>query len=400
MARRHRTGKALLAAAGLGAGLLGREVLARRRMADLQGQVALVTGSSRGLGYLLARELGREGCRLVLCARDAEELERARADLAGQGFDVLAVPCDVGDREQVEHLVAEATRRFGRVDVLVNNAGVIQVGPLETMTEADFTEAMDVMFWGVLHPTLAVLPQMRQRQSGRIVNVTSIGGKVSVPHLVPYSCAKFAAVGLSEGLRAELAGQGVQVITIAPGLMRTGSALNAYFKAPQTTEFGLFSVLGTMPIVSIDAERAARQIVDATRRGEAERILTLPANLAARFHGVFPGLTADILGLVNRVLPKAGGAGPERERGMEVHQRLRSPVLDTLMGWNLSAARRFHEYPGPVALQGEREPNGGAEDATARTPDQQAEARTTGEQTGTPTNGAARESSGPRRMAS
>jgi NAD(P)-dependent dehydrogenase (short-subunit alcohol dehydrogenase family) len=352
MPRRNKANKALLAAAGLGAGLLGRELLARQRMADLHGQVALVTGASRGLGYLLARELGREGCRLVICARDAAELERARADLAGQGFDVLAVPCDVGDRQQVERMVETATRHFGAVDLLVNNAGVIQAGPLETMTVEDFAEAMDIMFWGVLYPTLAVLPQMRARRGGRITNITSIGGKVSVPHLVPYSSAKFAAIGLSEGLRAELAREGIQVTTIAPGLMRTGSALNAYFKAPQELEFGLFTVLGTMPIVSMDAERAARQIVEATRRGESERVLSVPANLLARFHGLFPGLTADILSLVNRLLPRADGAPTQRERGMEIHERMRSPVLDTLMGWNLSAARRFHEYPGPTTLAG------------------------------------------------
>jgi NAD(P)-dependent dehydrogenase (short-subunit alcohol dehydrogenase family) len=366
MARRNKANKALLAAAGLGAGLLGRELLARQRMADLHGQVALVTGASRGLGYLLARELGREGCRLVICARDPAELERARADLAGQGFDVLAVPCDVGDRQQVERMVETATRHFGAVDLLVNNAGVIQAGPLETMTVEDFEEALDIMFWGVLYPTLAVLPQMRARRAGRITNITSIGGKVSVPHLVPYSSAKFAAVGLSEGLRAELAREGIQVTTIAPGLMRTGSALNAYFKAPQELEFGLFTVLGTMPIVSIDAERAARQIVEATRRGETERVLSVPANLLARFHGLFPGLTADILGLVNRVLPRADGAPTRRERGMEIHERMRSPVLDTLMGWNLSAARRFHEYPGPTALPDAAAPSGQAQHGQGR----------------------------------
>jgi NAD(P)-dependent dehydrogenase (short-subunit alcohol dehydrogenase family) len=360
--KRTRSRRGLLAAAGLGAAVVGRELLMRRQ-ADLSGQVALVTGSSRGLGYLLAREFGRVGCRLVLCARDAAELERARADLASQGMDVLAVPCDVGDVAQVERLVADATRHFGRVDLLVNNAGIIQVGPLETMTRADFEEALDVMFWGVLHPILAVLPQMRARGSGRIVNVTSIGGKVAVPHLIPYDCAKFAAVGLSEGLRAELAREGIQVTTIAPGLMRTGSALNAYFKGRRDVEFGAFSVLGTMPVVSMDAERAARQIVAATRRGDAERVLGLPANILARFHGLFPGLTADILGVVNRVLPGPGGAGSERARGMEVHEEVRTPLLDKLMGWNLSAARRFHEYPGPGLAE---RTSGGVERADER----------------------------------
>ncbi|HLH23950.1 MAG TPA: SDR family oxidoreductase [Chloroflexota bacterium] len=348
MRRQKRLGKSVLAAAGLGLGLAGRELWLRRQEVDLRGQVALVTGGSRGLGYLLAREFGRQGCRLAICARDPAELEHARADLSGQGFDVFAQPCDVGNRDQVERLVAAVTAHFGRIDLLVNNAGVIEAGPIDSQTEADFREAMDVMFWGVLYPTLSVLPQMRARRAGRLVNVTSIGGKVAVPHLIPYDCAKFAAVALSEGLRAELAREGIVVTTIAPGLMRTGSMLNAIFKGPHRAEFTAFSVLGSLPVISMDAERAARQIVAATRRGEAERILSLPANLLARFHGLFPGTTADILGVINRVLPQADGAGQDRERGMALHAVTRSPLLDRLIGWNLAAAQRFHEYPGPI----------------------------------------------------
>ncbi len=343
--KRHRRRTGLWVAAGVAGALLGREALARQREADLRGQVALITGSSRGLGFLLAEEFGRAGCKLAICARDERELERARADLARQGYDVLAVPCDVADRAQVERLVAETTRRFGRVDVLVNNAGIIQVGPLAAMTVHDFQTALDVMYWGVVYPTLAVLPQMGQRGYGRIVNVTSIWGKVAVPQLLPYDCAKFAAVGFSEGLRAEVARDGIVVTTIAPGLMRTGSHLNALFKGDQEQEYALFAPMASLPLISMDAERAARQIVQATRRGEAERILSLPASLLARFHGLFPGLTADLLGLANRVLP--AGTSRANVPGREVAERLHSPVLTALTGWGQSAARRFHQYPGP-----------------------------------------------------
>src|SRR5712691_7173333 len=126
-------------------------------------------------------------------------------DLTQRGAEVLAVPCDVTNQEQVRSLVDQATQRFGRVDIVVNHAGILQVGPMFTTTVDDFATALDVMFWGALYPTLAVLPQMRARRSGHVVNITSIGGMVSVPHLLPYICAKFAAVGLSEGLRPNLA---------------------------------------------------------------------------------------------------------------------------------------------------------------------------------------------------
>ena len=346
-----RGGRQKVALGAIGLGIVGREALARLREADLRGQAAFVTGGSRGLGLLVARELGRVGCRVAICARDEAELARAREDLEGRGVEVLTLVCDVGDREAVESAVDWATGRFGGIDVLVNNAGVIQVGPLAAMTVEDFQHAMDVIYWGAVYATLAVLPQMRRRGAGRIVNITSVGGKVSVPHLLPYAAAKFAAVGLSEGLRSELARDGITVTTIVPGLLRTGSGLNALFKGDQDREFGLFASVASLPIISMDAENAARQIVQATRRGEAERILGLPANLIARLQGLLPGLNADLMGLVNRLLP-TGGPESGTARGMEVHRRTRSPLLDGLTRWNLDAARRFNEHPGPTDVAG------------------------------------------------
>src|SRR5207253_5505608 len=143
------------------------------------------------------------------------------------------------------------TARFGQIDVLINNAGIIAVGAVPSQTLVDYQEAMDVMFWGVVYPTLAVLPQMMRRGSGHIGNITSIGGKISVPHLVPYGCAKFAAVGFSEGLHAEVKRFGVNVTTVVPGLMRTGSHLDAFFKGKQEYEYGWFALSGTNPLFSI-----------------------------------------------------------------------------------------------------------------------------------------------------
>ena len=355
---------ALLTATGLGAALAGKEWLARRAENDLTGQVALVTGGSRGLGYLLARELAREGCRVVICARDQAELTRAGASLEGQGAEVLALRCDVGDRQDVERMVDEAERHVGPVEILVNNAGIIQTGPVWTMTHEDFERALDVMYWGVVNPTLALLPGMRERRRGRIVNVTSIGGKVAVPHLLPYCGAKFAATGFSEGLRAELAGTGIGVTTIAPGLMRTGSYLNATFKGRQDQEFTWFSLGDNLPFISMDAERAARQIVRALKRREAERVLTIPATVLAKAHGLMPGVTSSVLGLTNRLLlPSADGGTTEPIRGRTVQERSPNKVRDALTAWGRDAAERFHEHPGAVSVPLE---SGGADGANGR----------------------------------
>lgn len=336
--------KSALYAAGLGAGLLAQAAVRHRRrsLSSLRGQTVLITGGSRGLGLAMAHAFAREGCRIAICARDRAELEAARSHL-GLGDALLTLECDVTDQAQVAAAVERANASLGGIDVLVNNAGEIQVGPLESMTVEDFEHAMSVMFWGTVYPTLGVLPLMRTRQQGRIVNITSIGGKVAVPHLLPYVCAKFAAIGFSEGLRSELTGTGVRVVTIAPGLMRTGSYLNATFKGDREKETLWFSLGATLPGISMSADRAARQIVKAARRGEAERVLSLPANLLARLHALFPGLTSDILGWVNRVLLPSG-ADPELRPGHEASV-LRTPWMSALTVLGRRAAERLLQEP-------------------------------------------------------
>jgi NAD(P)-dependent dehydrogenase (short-subunit alcohol dehydrogenase family) len=294
-------------------GYLGWRLLSRREE-DLVGEVVLITGGSRGLGLLLAHEFARRGCRLALCARDEDELERARVELEGRGAEVLVRRCDVSQRDEVDALVAAVHERFGRIDVLVNNASIVQVGPLESMTLEDFQQAMAVNFWGGVHATLAVLPEMRARRRGRIVNITSIGGKVAFPHLLPYDAAKFALLGFSKGLRAELARHGVSVTTIVPGFMRTGSPLHALFKGDQDKEFTWFVAGDSLPLTSMDALRAARRIVQAAARREGEVTLGWQARTLRLVHALAPGTIMSILGLANRALPT--GRGRRLARGL------------------------------------------------------------------------------------
>lgn len=325
-------------AAGVGAAVAASALL-RRSGDDLEGQVVLITGGSRGLGLSLAREFASRGCRIAICARDVDELENARRDLQQRGAEAIAIECDVSDPAAVERMIDRTMGHFGRIDVLVNNAGEIQVGPVDSMTIDDFERAMKVMFWGTVYPTMTLLPHMKERGSGRVVNITSIGGKVAVPHLLPYTCAKFAAVGFSEGLHAELAKSGVKVVTIAPGLMRTGSFLNADFKGDAEKESAWFGVSSSMPGLTMAGERAARQIVDATARGTAEKILTTQANVLAKAHGVAPGLTSQALSLVDQWLLPQGRNQPAK-RGHET-QSLQSPLMMAATFFGRMAARRF-----------------------------------------------------------
>lgn len=312
------------------AGLAGVRIVSRLLGArTLTGEVTFITGGSRGLGLAIASECARRGSHVAIAARDEDTLERAAAGLRDKGARVLPLVCDVRDPEQIASAIRRAHAVFGRIDTLVNNAGVIMAGPAQTMTQDDYREAMDTHFWAMYHAVEAVLPLFEPGR-GRIVNITSIGGKVSVPHLLPYSTSKFAAVGYSEGLRAELAGKGVCVTTVAPGLMRTGSPRNAFFKSQHRKEYAWFSLADTMPGMSIAASSAARSIVDAALRGRAEIILSLPAAFIALVHGVAPGFTSNIMGIAARLLPGPGGIRAQRVTGAASESALTKSPLTAL----------------------------------------------------------------------
>jgi len=335
------TGAGLVVGTAL-AGVAVSAILRRKRGFLLRDKVVFITGGSRGLGLAMAEEFALRGAQIAICARDAEELERARQTIEREaGGTVMTFVCDVSDREQVEATIKKVQNHFGAVDVLVNNAGVIAVGPFENQTVDDFEEAMHVNFWSHVYTTLAALPEMRRRREARIVNITSIGGKVSLPHLLPYCCSKFAAVAFSEGLRAELASTGVKVVTVAPGLMRTGSHVHAEFKGKHSQEYTWFSLSGTNPLTSISVTRAAKQIVDATVSGRAELIISWQAELLARFHGLAPGLTTEILGIVSRTLPGAGESDEKRKGKDSQNVVTKSPL--TALGQ--MAAKRYNQTP-------------------------------------------------------
>ena len=311
--------KVLLGMAGVGGlALATRALLRQSRKIDLKGKVVVVTGSSSGFGLIIARQAALQGAKLVLAARGEDDLRAAEGELRAIGAEVIAVPTDLTDEGQARNLIARAIERFGRVDILVNNAGIISVGPVETMTTDDYKAALATNFWGELYPTLAVLPHMRAAGSGRIANVVSVGGKVAVPHLLPYSVSKFALTGLTEGLRAELAKDKILVTGIYPGTIRTGGHAHAQFKGNKDAEYTWFALSDTVPVISTSAETAARRLWDAVLHGEPEVVIGWNARLAVVFHSLFPEWTVGMMGLVNRLLPTAQATHGTSTRGDEL----------------------------------------------------------------------------------
>ena len=317
--------------------------LIRTQRFSLRNKVALITGGSRGLGLVLARQICAAGGKVALLARDNEELIRAKTDLAGRGGRVITIQCDLLDAGQIQSAIRQTIDRFGKIDILINNAGIIEVGPLEHMTREDFERSMAVHFWAPYALISDVVPEMRTRGGGRIVNISSIGGKIAVPHLAAYSASKFALTGFSDAIRAELALDNIYVTTVAPGMMRTGSHVNAKFKGRHDSEFAWFGAPSGAPLISINAERAARKILAACRRGQPSLTLTYAARTAILGNALFPNLTGYAMKIVNRFLPKAAdkNEGDESRAGSET-RRLVPPWMTRLAD---RATLRNNEMP-------------------------------------------------------
>lgn len=310
---------AVLAGGAAAAAVVAYAAVARPRRAR-PGQVVVIAGGSRGLGLALAARWGRAGARLVLAARNHDELIRAREILLRQKAvqspgDVLLIPADLTDAAQATSLIEHAVEHFGRIDVLINNAGIIEVGPVEDQPLAAYRRAMATNFFAALYTTHAALPYMLDRKPSQgdaaIVNIASVGGKLAVPHLLPYTASKFALTGFSEGLHAELRHKGVRVTTVCPGVMRTGSEDHAEFTGQTRKERRWFMLAAKMPVVTTSVDSAARTIYHAVARGRAEITISPQAWVAARAAGLAPGATQYVASLANRfVLPSPGSSRP------------------------------------------------------------------------------------------
>jgi NAD(P)-dependent dehydrogenase (short-subunit alcohol dehydrogenase family) len=308
---------ALYAVGGATAYFVARAMYQEYRKYDLKGKVVLITGGSRGLGLVLARHFADKGARLAICARTIEHLGQAHVELKERGAEVLTLTADVTDREQVQKTIQKVVEHYGSLDILINNAGIIQIGPQEALTVEDYERAMNTNFWSALYTTLAAIPYFKKQGNGRIVNVASIGGKIAVPHLLPYTVSKFALVGLSEGMHAELKKHKIIVTTIVPNLMRTGSPRHATVKGKHKLEYAWFKISDSSPLLSQSTETAAQKIVEAVEYGKSEVVLSGIGKAATYLQAFAPGFVTSMMTFINRLLPNAGKSGMESKTGFE-----------------------------------------------------------------------------------
>lgn len=234
-------------------------------MTDFQDKVVWVTGASSGIGEALAKAFAAEGAKLILSARRVAELERVRDAIGGHNAPVALVPMDVADLDAIPARAAEALAAFGRIDVVVNNAGISQRSLAKDTTLAVDQRLMLVNYFGTVAVTKAVLPHMLERGTGHLAAVTSIVGKFGTPWRSAYSASKHAVHGFFDSLRAELADTGIKVTLIAPGFIRTNVSINAL------TADG--TPLGTMDRAQaegLDPDIAARRMLEGLKRDELE----------------------------------------------------------------------------------------------------------------------------------
>jgi len=315
----------------------------------LTNKSVVVTGAAHGIGRAYSERLAADGAAVALLDIDAKRNQEVADAICKNGGKAVAFEADVRDFASFRSAVDQAAKAFGTLTGIVNNAGMLNVVPItrcnfEDIPDTEWDESFRLNTKSAWYGCKAALPYMRMSGGGRIVNISSIGGRLGVPHLAAYCASKFALTGLSQSVRAEFARENILITTVYPGLMRTGSIFNAWFKGQHRSEFTWFAIAGSMPVITMDAERAASRIVNAAEHGDPELVVGWPAKLAAAAAGVVPGLTAAATGIANRFLPQPS----DDVEGEESHSGWQSAsdwAPSTLTRLSERAAARNNELP-------------------------------------------------------
>jgi NAD(P)-dependent dehydrogenase (short-subunit alcohol dehydrogenase family) len=269
------------------------DVILRPLRRFFRGRTMLVTGASSGIGYDAALVLGSLGVKTALLARRQVVLDDLALAIRDQGGDALALPADVSKREEIVEAVARTLDEFGHIDILLNSAGILKSGAVETMDPRDFQRMLDVNVVGTLHAIQAVLPSMRRAGSGHIVNIGSLAGRRGMPPLGGYSATKFALVGLTEALRVELFGTGIHVALVMPGVVDTPMIRN---DREREWNSPFPQMIARMPVRWV-----TWAVIAALTLGLTEVDVPPGAAVAEKLAAFFPGTTDAALAIGNRL---------------------------------------------------------------------------------------------------
>ena len=243
-------------------------------MSVLSDSVCVITGASSGIGHATAVELARHNVKVVVCARRAERLEAMVKEIIDAGGHALACPCDVTDRSQVDSAIDQTIATFGRIDSIINNAGVMPISRIEELHVDDWMRMIDVNIKGVLYGVAAALPHMLKQGHGHIINVSSVAGRRIFPGGTVYCATKHAVHAISDGLRAELASKNIRVTIIAPGIVRT--ELAEHVRDIETKGRIETMLREGEPLESVDIARAILYSMEAPSHVGISEILVRP----------------------------------------------------------------------------------------------------------------------------
>lgn len=255
-------------------------------------ETVLITGGSEGIGKATALLFARQGYNIVLAARQADRLQAVAQEIEKQGTAALAVPTDVRDPEQVKNSIEKAIAHFGSIEVLINNAGIYLLAPVEECSLEDWQQVIDTNLWGYIHAIRAILPHFLATGKGIIVNVGSIGGKVPIPYHVPYTTSKYAVTGLTEALHEELAPKGIHVCGVHPNFIKTNLMERAIFRGNNEEDMQARHDLVETALKSNLLEKpedVAQAIWEAVKNRRYE-VMVGSANISKATYNLLPGL--------------------------------------------------------------------------------------------------------------
>lgn len=253
----------------------------------------LITGASQGTGKATALKFAQNGWDVTLAARNDQRLDQVAQEIRSLGRQALAVPTDVGEATQVTHLVEMSVKTFGKVDVLVNNAGICLTGPMANTSLDDWQQILNTNLWGCIHTIQALLPKLLDQGSGTIINVGSFGGKMPLPQMTAYCTSKYALTGLTESLRLELAPQGIHVGIVHPGVINSSFLERAMFRGETDQEASTRQQQMAQMLTSnwvSQPEDIAAAVWTAVQQQQNE-IVVGPAAIATELNRLFPQLT-------------------------------------------------------------------------------------------------------------
>lgn len=238
-------------------------------MKDLKDKVVLITGASGGIGKACAVAFAEQGCDVVICARRREELEKVASEIRAKGRKALAIPTDVSNEDQVKAMAEQTMKEFGKVDILVCNAGFGWTGPTHLMERSDWDTVFNTNFFGVIHFIRHFVPSMTRERQGHVVIISSIFGITCIPFGTLYASSKAALIALGECLRSELRRFNVGVTTVCPGYIESDLIVNTHFKKVDEKARSLAALVKPMPV-----EKCTRIIIKAVKRNQGVIVIT------------------------------------------------------------------------------------------------------------------------------